>query len=140
MIKQELQQVLSKANKLEYRKFGVTIGVVFSFISAILFWKTKGGAPYFLGIGLVFIFLGIILPTALKYLYTIWMGFAVIMGFIMSRVILTLLFFFLFAPVGIITRLLQRDLLKERWDKNAATYWIPRERKPYDPRSAENQF
>jgi hypothetical protein len=140
MIKLELQQVLSKASKQEYRKFGLTLGIVFSLIGLFLFWKSKGSAPYFIVIGVGFILSGFIIPSALKYIYTIWMGFAVIMGYFMSRVILSLIFFLMFAPVGIITRLLRKDLLKEKWDKNADSYWIRREKKPYDLKSAENQY
>jgi hypothetical protein len=140
MVKLELQQVLSKANRQEYRKFGLTLGIVFSLIGISLYWKSKGSAPYFLGIGFGFILSGLIFPSILKYIYTIWMGFAVIMGFFMSRLILSVIFFLIFAPVGIITRLLNKDLLKERWDRNAESYWIRREKKPYDPKSAENQY
>ena len=140
MIKSELKVVLSRANRQEYRKFGLTIGIVFCVIATVLFWKTKASAPYVAGIGIAFILFGLIIPTTLKYVYWVWMSFAVIMGFIMSRVILTIIFFLLFAPVGLMTRLLGKDLLKEKWDKDTQSYWIKRERKPYDPRSAENQF
>jgi hypothetical protein len=140
MIRHEIKEVFLKANKQEYRKFGITIGIVICLISAFLLWKTKGNAPYYLGVGIGFLFFGFIFPNTLKYVYMVWMGFAVVMGFVMSRLILSLLFFLLFTPVGIVTRFLAKDLLKENWDKDTKSYWIIRERKPYETQSAENQY
>jgi len=68
MIKNEIQEVLSKKNKHEYRKFGITIGIVLSLISAFLFWKIKVSAPYFLGVGMGFLLFGLIIPNALRWI------------------------------------------------------------------------
>ena len=140
MIKNEIIEVISMGNKREYRKFGITIGLVLSLISAFLCWSAKAGDLYVLGVGLLLIVLGLLIPQVLKYVYVAWMVFSVVLGFFMSRVLLSLLFFLLFAPVGMITRLLGKDLLKEKWDKNTKSYWIKRERKTYDPEFAEKQY
>ena len=140
MIKNEIREVFSKGNIKEYRKFGITMSIIFGLISAFLFWKTKVSASYILVVCIGFVLFGLFVPKALKFIYLVWMGFAVVMGFVMSRVILSLLFFILFTPVGIVTRLLRKDLLKENWETNARSYWITRERKPYDPKSAEHQY
>ena len=140
MLKNEILGIMSGGNRKEYQKFGIMTGMVFGFISILLFWKSKGSAPYFLGMSVGLIILGWIIPQALKYLHLVWMSFAVVMGYIMSRLILTLLYFMLFAPVGVVTRIVGKDLLKEKWDKNSDSYWIKRDKKPYDSRSAENQF
>jgi hypothetical protein len=68
------------------------------------------------------------------------MSFAVVMGFVMTRVILTILFYGLFTPASLVSKLLGKDLLDERWDKKAETYWVKRPATPFDPRSAENMF
>jgi hypothetical protein len=140
MLKNELSNVISRGDKKEYRKFGITVGIVIVLISVFLFWKSKGGAPYLLGTGLVFILFGIATPNILKYIYLIWMSFAVVMGFFVSRLILSLFYFIIFTPVGVVTRLLGKDLLKEKWNTKATSYWITREPKPYDPKSSEQQY
>jgi hypothetical protein len=140
MLKNELNDVISRGDNKEYRKFGITVGMVLGLISVFLFWKSKGAAPYLLATGVIFILFGIVIPKILKYIYIIWMSFAVVMGFYISRMILSSFYLIVFAPVGIVTRLLGKDLLKEKWDKNARSYWIIREPRPYDPQSSEKQY
>ncbi len=140
MLKEELSHVFKNINRNELRKFGLTVGIVLILISVFLFYKTKVSAPYILAVGAILSLAGIILPPLLEPLYKVWMGFAVIMGYIMSRVILSLMFFLIFTPVGLILKLLRKDLLKEKIDVGAASYWIKREIKPYDPKRAENQY
>ena len=129
MLKNEIKEVLSQGNTKEYKKFGITMGIVMLLISAYLYWQDYSSLIYFLVTGLVLFIAAFVLPKSLKYLYNIWMTFAAIMGFIMSRVILSILFFLLFTPVGLFTRLIRKDLLKKRWDKGANSYWILRDNK-----------
>jgi hypothetical protein len=68
------------------------------------------------------------------------MGLAVIMGHMMSRIILSLMFFLIFTPVGLFLRVFRKDILKEKIDVNADSYWIKRENKPYNPKRAEQQY
>jgi hypothetical protein len=48
--------------------------------------------------------------------------------------------FGLFAPIALAARVLGKDLLDERWDKKAGSYWVKRPATAYDPKSAENMF
>jgi hypothetical protein len=138
MLKIEIQNI--NATTREVRKFGLTIGIFLLVIAGFLFWKQRPSFPYFVYIGGGFAVLGLIVPIVLKPIYKAWMTFAVIMGFIMTRVILTILFFGLFTPIALVAKLLGKDLLDERWDKNATTYWVKRPVQPFDPKTAENMF
>lgn len=138
MIRAELQAIKSTRNEL--RKFGFTMSVVLVLVAAFLFWKQKPSTYYFLYVGLAFGALGFILPQLLRPVYYFWMALAVLLGFVMTRVILTLLYFGLFTPIAVLVRLLGKDLLEERWNKNAETYWSKRPSAPFDPKSAENMF
>lgn len=138
MIRAELQAIKSTRNEL--RKFGFTMSAVLLLVAAFLFWKQKPSMQYFLYAGLGLGVLGLILPQLLRPFYYFWMALAVLMGFVMTRVILTLLYFGLFTPIAILVRLLGKDLLEERWNKNAETYWSKRPSAPFDPRAAENMF
>ena len=66
---------------------------------------------YFFLIGSILIILGGIAPILLKPFYKIWMIFAVIIGWIMTRIILSVLFFSIITIIGIFTRLIGKDFL-----------------------------
>lgn len=140
MIREEIIGVIQKASARELRKFGITIGAFLLIVAGILFWKELASARYIAYIAGAFLLLGVAVPVVLKPIYIIWMSFAVVMGFIMSHVILGIVFGLVFTPAGLVMRLLGKDPLKERIDPDAKSYWIPRERKPFDPKSLERQY
>jgi hypothetical protein len=140
MLLDEIKKVITLADKQELRKFGITLGIISIVISLFLFWKNNSVAEYFLYGGVTILVLGIVFPKILKPIYIVWMGFATIMGFFMTRLILTLLFSIVFTPVGLILRLLKRDPLKQTINQKAKTYWIKRDNNEILPNSAENQF
>ena len=81
-----------KTSNKDIRSFGITIGIILFIISAILFYYDKSSYEVIAYIGGGFIGLGIIIPTLLKPIYILWMTFAVILGWVMTRVILSLVF------------------------------------------------
>jgi len=138
MLLDEIKSI--RGTKPELRKFGLTIGIFLLLIAGFLFWKQRPSFSYFAYIGGGLALLGLIAPILLKPIYKVWMSFAVVMGFIMTRVILTVLYFGMFTPISLLTKLLGKDLLDERLDKNAASYWVKRPASTFDPKSAENMF
>jgi hypothetical protein len=138
MLLEEIRNI--KATTKEVRKFGLTIGLLLLVITGVLFWRERPTYAYFLYASLTFAILGLNLPLLLRPIYRAWMTVAVIMGFVMNRVILTSLFFGLFTPMSLIARLMGKDLLKERIDKQASSYWIRRVPQKYDPKTAERMF
>lgn len=68
------------------------------------------------------------------------MSSAAVMGFVMSRIIMTLLYVVVFTLVGLVIRLLGKDPLNQKLDHQAKSYWRNRDRKQFDPKSVENQF
>ena len=91
------------------------------------------------GVALIAVF-GVVLPRALKYVYISWMTLAFVLGFIMSNVILTLFFFMIVTPIGLLARLFQKDFLARKWDKRAASYWIQDGGKVKTANTYERQF
>ena len=138
MLLDEIKSI--KGTKPELRKFGLTIGIFLLVIAGFLFWKQRPSFPYFAYIGGGFALLGLTAPIILKPIYKVWMSFAVVMGFVMTRVILTVLYFGMFTPIALLTKLLGKDLLDQRLDKNAASYWVQRPATTFVPKSAENMF
>ncbi|MCC7429243.1 hypothetical protein IT568_00230 [bacterium] len=137
-----------KVNDKELRKFGITFFVILGLISLILFWKEKpeflffegNGFKVFGGLSVLFLFLGLIAPKILTGFFKIWMGLAFTLGWIMTRVILTILFFGVFMPIGLFLRLSGKDILDEKLDKSTKSYWQIREKKMFNPKNCERLF
>ena len=94
---------------------------------------------YFFSIGSILIILGGIAPVILKPIYKIWMIFAVIIGWIMTRVILSVLFFSIITSIGIFTRLIGKDFLSLK-TQNQKSYWNSRDREYELNQDYEKQF
>ena len=65
-------------------------------------------------------------PRALKPLYLVLTAVGLPIGFVMSYVILAVVFFGLFTPVALVFRLVGRDSLHRKFDPRAGSYWVPR--------------
>ena len=138
MIKEEFKQI--KESKKDLRKFGLTVGGVIVLISVLLFYFEKSLAIYFAVVGAFLVLAGLIYPRILKPLNKVWMGLAITLGFIMSRVILTILFYLVLTPISFIARIFGKKFMILKYDKSAKTYWEERsiiQKKPID---YERQF
>lgn len=122
------------------REFGLLVGGIFLALSALLFWKGRPAAPYFLAIGSPLVILGAVWPGILKYLYLGWMGLAVIMGWFVSRILLSVLFFIAVTPIGLIIRFTGKDLLDTKFKDGKDSYWILREDGIGQKEDYEKQF
>ena len=138
MLLEELKNLKTTSHDL--KKFGFSIGLVLLIIAAYLFWKDKPAFSYLASAGILLILLGKFLPGWLSPIYRVWMAFALVMGFIMTRVILTVVFFGLITPMALVAKLLRKDLLSERWNPDAESYWVKRAAKAHDPAAAEKMY
>ena len=101
-----------KTEKKDLKSFGTTIGIVLLAISGFLFFKDKESYQIFIYIAGTLIGLGLVLPLSLKPIYLIWMVFAIILGWFMTRIILSLLFYLVISPIGLIARIFGKDFLR----------------------------
>lgn len=138
-MRQEIRNI--KRGKRELRNFGITLGAVLGLLGGVLLWRERGGSQYLLLAGALFVVFGLLLPALLKPVYKTWMTLAVIMGWVMTRVILGVLFYLLVTPIGLTARLLGKDMMDIRFDHAASrTYWIKKAKGPRDPKDYERQF
>lgn len=120
-------------------KFGMTMGVAFLVISGLFLFRQKySGAVYSLIVSVVFFIMGLALPAFLKPVYIAWMGLAFILGWVNTRIILIVLFYMIFTPVGLFMRLFRVDLLERK--KKEGTYWKDKERLEFNPLNYERRF
>ncbi|MDZ7267930.1 MAG: SxtJ family membrane protein [candidate division KSB1 bacterium] len=137
-LRQEIRQLAVTPARLKV--FGLTVGLLLLLLAAYWFWREKAGAGYFLLAAVTFAGVGMLAPRRLAPVYRGWMALALAMGFVMTRVILTLLYLGLFTPIGLLARLLGKDLLQQRWEPHAQTYWVRRTPGEFKPEAAEKMF
>lgn len=137
-LREDIKQL--KTSDRDLRKFGLSVGGVFAVLGLLFLWRHKDIYPWFLGPGVGLMVAGAVLPRALKWVYIGWMSMAFVLGFVMAHVILTLFFFLVLTPVGLLARLTGKDFLSLKLDRRAPSYWIPHERKPKSPADYERQF
>ena len=125
MLKEELKHI-DKSDEA-VKKTGLTVGVVLILISMLLWYLGKTTFVYFSITGGLFIIFALIAIPFLRPFHKLWMMFALAMGFVMSRVILTLLYYLILTPIGLIAKLVGKKFMPIGFDKKASTYWEKRE-------------
>ena len=135
---EEIKNIKSK--KSDLRNFGITVGIILLVISGILFWKEKESLQIFLAIGITLFLTAIAIPFVLKPVYWIWMVFATYLGWFMTRVILSLLFYVVFTSIGLTLRFFGKQFLELRRDKSIESYWNFRTNYQLQKENYEKQF
>ncbi len=122
--------------------FGYGLCVILSMISIRLGFKHGFHLSNFvlLGVAGCILFLTLFQLKYLAVIYKHWMKVAHVIGSIVTAVILTLTFFCLFGSIGLILRLLKKDLLNQKIDPQAQTYWHLRETRVFDKTNYSRQF
>ncbi len=121
-------------------KFSLTLGVLLNVIGGLRLYH---GAPYaycFMGAGAVSAILGFALPPVMRPVYKGGMFVADKISWVMTRIVLTILFVFAFTPYGLIFRIARKDLLDRRLHPERDSYWNFKGDGAYDPKSTERMF
>jgi len=110
-------------NKL-LRKFGLTLAFVFMGVFGsslpLLFGKTIPTWPWIIGVTLFV--LALLMPNLLRLIYNPWMKIGHILGWVNTRMILSLIFFVMITPMGIIMRLFGYNPMERHYDTNKTSY------------------
>lgn len=122
------------------RKFGLLFVVVFAVIGGVVWWRGGAAYPVLFGLSAAFLLAALAAPGLLQPLNRAWMAFGLLLHKVTSPIILGAMFFGLFAPVGLVFRLRRRDVMRRRFDKAAASYWIPRVPPGPPGESLRNQY
>ncbi|MEQ9103886.1 MAG: SxtJ family membrane protein [Rhodothermales bacterium] len=133
MIRDEFKQI--DASDIAVYGFARLMAIVGLLVAAYLLYKTRSvvqpGVLIAISAATTLWVTGRWLPGLLRPIHRSWMMLAVLLGFVMTRVILFIVFALVVTPIGIFMRLLGKDPLKKRPDATLATYWIPKE--PAEP-------
>ena len=74
-------------------------------------------------VSIVFLILGLLNSKILTPLNNIWFKFGLVLGKIISPIIMAIIFFLVVSPIGLFMRLIKKDLLNLKYNKNKS-YWI----------------
>lgn len=138
MIIDEIKNI--KQSRKDLRKFGFTIGVVLLIIAGFLIWNQKNSGYYFLAVGVIIFMAGLFIPSILRPLNKAWMTLAILLGWVMTRVILSLLFYLIITPISLIARISGKHFLDFKIDKSRSSYWEKRNDVASLPENYERQF
>jgi hypothetical protein len=121
------------------RSFGTSVGGVLCLIAAVLVWRGRITRAEWTGaIGAVLVVFGWLRPMALKPLSDVWWKFAGALGWFNSRVLLTLAFAIVLAPLGLVWRITGKDPLARR--RRSWEGWAPYPARYNDPKHFERMF
>ena len=118
------------------RSFGIVFSIVFLLVSIYPLLNDGSVRIWSLIISFIFLILGLSKSNLLTPLNILWMKFGLLLGKIISPIIMVIIFFVVVTPIGIIMRVLGKNILRLKKNKKKS-YWIKREIKKTNMR---NQF
>ena len=118
------------------RSFGIVFFIVFILVALYPLLYSGEIRIWSIVLSLIFLTLGLLNSKILTPLNKIWFKFGIILGKIISPIIMGVIFFLVVTPIGLLMRLLGKDLLNLKYNKNKS-YWIEKN----GPKSKmKNQF
>jgi len=123
------------------RSFGYVVGGAFAALGLWWMYRAKfaTASRVALVVGALLLVFGALAPRALVHPYRWWMALAEKLGWVMTRVILAIVFFLVLLPIGAIRRVTGADPLRRR-SKPQPTAWYPYPERHRDPRHYEKSF
>ena len=112
-------------------KDNITFGILFFIFFLIIgLYPLKSGGViriWSIILSLIFLIITITKPNLFTYLNRLWIKFGMLLGKIISPIVMALVFFFVVTPIGILVRVLKKDVMGLK--RGAPSYWINREDK-----------
>jgi hypothetical protein len=119
------------------KSFGVVFSIVFLIVALYPLINSAGLRIWALVVSIIFFLLAFLAPKILVLPNKLWFKFGLLIGSIVAPIVMAFVYFVTVLPTGLIMRLLGKDLLKQKLDKNAKSYWVKRS-EPMG--SMKNQF
>ena len=116
-----------KINKKNNITFGILFFIFFFIIGLYPLVSVGVIRIWSVVLSLVFLIITIIRPNLFTFLNRSWIQFGIFLGKIISPIVMGLVFFFVVTPIGILVRILKKDVMGLK--RGASSYWINREDK-----------
>jgi hypothetical protein len=120
------------------------LGLVFACLSALVAsqqaWRGTAWWPYWTGVAAMFALVTWLAPGILTPLNRLWSRLALVLSKVTTPVLMALLFFGSVWPTGLVMRILRKDPLRLKWQRESESYWVERTPPGPPPESLKNQF
>lgn len=131
----------SGTTRKELRKFAIALIVVAGGVGSVWLWKDHRTTAFvFYLFALWGALSSFLFPPLVRPVHWFLTKVARALGWFNTRLILIVMFYALFTPIGLLLRILGKDLLNRKIDPDAPSYWIAREEEEFDPTRYEKQF
>ena len=108
------------------KSFGVVFSIVFLLVALYPFINSESLRIWALVLSALFLLLAYLAPKVLNPLNKLWFKFGLLLSSIITPIVLAMVYFITVIPTGITMRLFGKDVLKQKLDNDAKSYWIER--------------
>ncbi len=121
-----MQSINKQPDKKELRNFGfITGGLTPAFFGLLLPWLFGHNFPRWPWIvAVVLVAWALVLPMSLKPVYRVWMTIGLCLGWINTRIILSIMFYLIILPVGAVMRLAGKDPMARSINREQKSYRV----------------
>ena len=124
----------------EWRKFGFSLSVILAALTVLQFVFHRPGWKVFAVLMFLVWLASWLWVKALKPMFIVFSYLGTWMGWVMTRVILSVLFYLVFTPIGLLSRWFGKGFLDLRFDNRISSYWISKQETSDVKARYENQF
>ena len=124
-------------NKSSVKSFGILFAIVFLIIATWPLLNSEEIRIWSLVVSVIFLILGLIKSRILNPLNNFWIKLGEFLGKIVAPIVLLFIFFVIITPMSFLVKIMRKDLLNVKFDKNKSSYWIKRDE---DLGPMKNQF
>ena len=127
-------------------EFGLILALVLGLMGLAWqtgFWRFEERperALWMLRIVPILAFVALFVRPVWQKIYDVWMKFAEALGFVMTRVILSIFYFLILTPMAWVMRLFGRKPLDLAWKDGKSSYWIEKDPGTYTIERYRKQF
>ncbi|SDD33950.1 hypothetical protein SAMN05421538_101406 [Paracoccus isoporae] len=112
------------------RNFGLVFAVVFALIALLPLFGGQAPRSVVLAIAAIFAALAFMAPQVLRTPNRLWFKLGMLLGAIVAPIVMGLIYLLAFVPMGVILRLMGKDLLDQNMEPDRDSYWIARNEPP----------
>lgn len=129
-----------KERSEQNQNFGLVMAAGFGALTLIRYLWTGSVTWWLSGLGALFLIAALVVPAWLGPIRAAWMKLAAVLGYLNSRILLTVVFAGLITPIALLLRLVGKQPIRLGFRGQESTYWHKREAGEFEAKRMERQF
>lgn len=105
------------------KNFGIVFCIFFLVCAFIKYYYFNEISIFFITFSFIFLITSFFYPVIFKYPNILWFKFGVLLGILISPLIMLIIFYFVFLPIGILLKIFKKDHINTQINKSLSTYW-----------------